>query len=155
MLSERLNELRNAKRKGKSANFMQFAFRASLFIHQHPQGSELMDSRIVIYRIQLLFRNSRMEIAAAAPSPTADATCLTLSCLTSPAAKTPAILVSKARRSQFFLSNWLCARSCPVRMKPYLSVFTESFANSVLGFWPMKINAASGLISFFSPVTES
>ena len=36
LLSERLSELRNAKRKDKRTNFMQFEFSVSLFIHQHP-----------------------------------------------------------------------------------------------------------------------
>lgn len=50
-----------------------------------------------------LLRYSRMRSAAVAPSPAAEATCLVLPCLTSPAAKTPGTLVSRnigARRSK-------------------------------------------------------
>jgi len=63
-----------------------------------------------------VFRYSRTAIAAPAPSPTADATCLMLPWRTSPAAKTPGALVSKAkaRRPSLILSVWLKSR--PVRI---------------------------------------
>src|ERR1051326_4585268 len=69
-------------------------------------------------RTYTVLRYSRIEMAAAAPSPTAEATCLVLPCRSSPAAKTPAQLVSKANGSRFSITSRLCPRSCPVRTKP-------------------------------------
>ena len=43
------------------------------------------------------FTNSLIAIALAAPSPTAEATCLVLPCRASPAANTPGTLLSKGR----------------------------------------------------------
>jgi hypothetical protein len=47
----------------------------------------------------LLLKNSRIEMDAAAPSPTADATCFVLPCRASPAAKIPGTLVSNGSGS--------------------------------------------------------
>ena len=51
LLSEWLSELRDAKRKSKRANFMQFSSRVSSFVHQLTALWVLMDTRMVIYEI--------------------------------------------------------------------------------------------------------
>src|SRR5215216_4794919 len=78
-----------------------------------------------------------MPIAAAAPSPTADASCLVEPERTSPAANTPGTFV---------------CRPMSVTIRPRSSRSTEPFTNPVFGSSPMNTNAPAGCSSSVSPV---
>ena len=77
MLSERLNELRNAKRKGKWANSMQFASHVLLFIHQQADGLQNRDLLKFVIARTVFFRPTltphcvccRAGVAAGASKP--------------------------------------------------------------------------------------
>src|SRR5215204_777722 len=93
------------------------------------------------------------------PSPTAEATRFTDRWRTSPAAKMPAMLVSRKKGSLFschpFGRRPPRTRLRPVRMKPCGSLATASATQSVCGLAPIKIKRANAGTVCVSPVVAS
>src|SRR5713101_7241477 len=97
-------------------------------------------------------RYSCTNWTAIAPSPTAEATRLTESDRTSPAANTPGRLVSSRNGCRRAVQWEDPARAGPVRTKPLASRSISGGSQSVRGTAPMKLNTAGVLIVRFSPV---
>jgi hypothetical protein len=74
---------------------------------------------------------------ATEPSPTADATRFTEPCRTSPAAKTPGVLVSSRSGLRSSGQEWLSRRSDPVRTKPRASLSISGGSHLVCGRAPI------------------
>src|SRR5438094_4127504 len=97
-------------------------------------------------------RYSCTNWTAIAPSPTAEATRLTESDRTSPAANTPARLVSSRNGCRFPVQCGDCASDGPVMMKPLASRSISGGSQSVRGTAPIKLNTAGVSTVRFSPV---
>src|SRR5439155_1351469 len=97
-------------------------------------------------------RYSCTNWTAIAPSPTAEATRLTESDRTSPAANTPARLVSSRNGCRLPVQCGDCASDGPVLMNPLPSRSISGGSQSVRGTAPMKLNTAGVSTVRFSPV---
>jgi len=93
---------------------------------------------------------------ASAPSPTPEATRLTLPDRTSPAAKTPGMLVSRRRglrgRDQPAFRRCSSVRSGPVNTNPLSSSTTQPLNHSAFGLAQVIMNTCRQDHSFDSPV---
>src|SRR5207247_7655805 len=89
---------------------------------------------------------------AIAPSPTAEATRFTESDRTSPAANTPARLVSSRNGCRLPVQCGDCASDGPVLMNPLPSRSISGGSQSVRGTAPLKLNTAGVSTVRFSPV---
>src|SRR5580704_13927700 len=99
-------------------------------------------------------RNLWTDVTAVAPSPTAKATRFGLPLRQSPAANTPARLVSTVQGGLGSFQTGRTATSSPVSTKPWSFRTMDEGRKSVLGFAPMKTNSPEVNSSFISPLAS-
>src|SRR6476646_4752750 len=95
-----------------------------------------------------------MNCTAMAPSPTAEATRLVEPNRTSPAAKTPGLLVSRKNGSRSAVQYGEADISGPVFTKPLGSVSISTGIQLVQGIAPIKVNTAGVWTIRVSPVRQ-
>src|SRR3989454_8977999 len=122
---------------------------------QHEQSHAIDKESLTCW----LWRDSHISLrysctnwTAIAPSPTAEATRLTESDRTSPAANTPARLVSSRNGCRLPVHCGDCASDGPVLMNPLPSRSISGGSQSVRGTAPMKLNTAGVSTVRVSPV---